>query len=238
MAEKMGKLTVYRQQKNPEVADRAVKINLIKLAAIAVFGIIGIIIRGGDIAGAYEEGKRVTGIVPDLIYTLFGEGKIAEFLVTPIAELGELMIKPYVGYPILLASFVLTLLWKKSRQLIAVHGVLYLLLGLQFYMTWVPLLGDFWLWISLGMWVLTIVLFICALRGYRIIEVKEAEGMNSIFPEQRLANAAENGSGASSNESKNESKCDTCKRAEQGDWYLCDMCKVGDTQYKSVDEPD
>ena len=138
----------------------------------------------------------------------------------------------------LLASFVLTLFWKKSRKLIAVHGALYLLLGLQFYMTWVPLLGDFWFWTSLGMWVLTIVLFICALRGYRIIEVKEAEGMNSIFPEQRLANAAENGSGAFSNEPKNESKCDTCKRAEQGDWYLCDMCKVGDTQYKSVDEPD
>ena len=81
MAEKMGKLTVYRQQKNPEAADRAVKINLIKLAALAVFGVIGIIIWRGDIAGAYEKGKRVTGIVPDLFGALFGEGKIGEFLV-------------------------------------------------------------------------------------------------------------------------------------------------------------
>ena len=178
------KQKVYQQKKNPLIAERAGQIFRVKLVLIAVLGIIGIIRLRGDIASC-DDGNRALIIAPDVIWTLFGRGKIGDWLAGIIAELGEVMIKPYVGFPLLLACFVLTLQWEKAQWLIVVHGILYVLLGFQFYMAWYPLIGERWVWFFIILWPLSIILFICAWNGNRMIKLKEVEGMDSIFPEKR-----------------------------------------------------
>lgn len=189
MAEQEGKVTVYRQMRNPKAAEQAGRLNRTKLIVIAVFGVIGVIFWA---TGVYEEGRRYELLLaPELIWTLFLRGKIGEYLAEIAAMPAVAMVaRPYIGFLFLLASYGLTLLWKKSRVFIAVHGVLYFLLGFEIYMAWFPLisilLGE-WLCLFLAilLWVFTIVQFIRAWRGYGIIEVKEAEDMDSIFPEKR-----------------------------------------------------
>ena len=177
----------YLQKKNPDAVDLARKINLIKLGVIAFVGLIGFLYRIGDIPELFGEMKfgqtwgalLVFMLVDDTIGRIFYRS----------AKLWELMNNPYVIFLLLIASIVCTLLWKKSKWVVVVHGILYALMGWQFYAAWWALTEGsiIWLLSAIIMWPLTIVLFIVAWNGNRMVEVKEVEGMNSIFPEQRFS---------------------------------------------------
>lgn len=189
-------LKTHWQKKNPDAVDLARRINLIKLGVIAVVGLIGFIFRIGDIRELFGEMRIGQAWGAVLVIVLVSEtiGRI----LYPLIMLWELMINPYVVVSLLIASIVCTLLWKKSKWVVVVHGILYALMGWQFYTAWWALTGgsDVWLIVAVIMWPLTIVLFIVAWNGNRMVEVKGVEGMNSIFPGQRFSSDA----GATENE--------------------------------------
>ncbi len=185
MSEIKDGVRIYRQKKNPELVDQVMRINLIKLIAIAVVALIAVILQFNKIAQVYEESKLVLVAAAIVFYVFIGDSDIVwEYLLRPA---DWMMLRPYLCIVVFAASVVLTLLWKKHRWAVIVHAILYAWLGWQFYVALAPLFSSVaWLYVAGGLWVMTIILYILAWNGNRMVEMKEAEGMNSIFPEQRF----------------------------------------------------
>ncbi len=101
--------------------------------------------------------------------------------------------KPYIGTPLLLGSGILTMLWCRSKTMLVIHMIAYIILGYFFNGAWIASIAErsgiesaiVWIFVSLILYCVTIVLFAAAIDGSRTVKVEAADGMNSIYPEKR-----------------------------------------------------